>query len=349
MKKIFFTLAAIALAAGLVSCNKDQATPDMSIQNGEPVKCVFNLASVGSPITKSTGLESDDKGTDAEKAVSSLQVFVFGSDNLLIASGSAANVKTLSLTVNSGTGYSIYAVANCEDFLSSVSKVADLEAKVTNVLNTDDGATNFAMSGKLTNQVVSKDSKEFTIEVARRASKIVVRKITNSLPVASGALTIEGIYLANVVTAAGMFTATLPDTPVWVNQFGTYASLSSHAWFGDKLETAVDVANAGDYSVAHTFYASANPTETDSSEKGEFTARFTRLVIKAKIQGVDYYYPIQFNKELSALVPNRFIDISNINIKHLGSDDPDVPVSTDAITVTVTVKDWDRSEESVEI
>lgn len=345
-RTIFLAIAAVAVLCAS-SCSKMKEKPEpLTLGQGEPVLCSFGVAGLDVLETKSTGLESDEKGIEAEKKINSLQVFVFTAEGNLAASEKAENASSLTLTVNAGTGYSMYAVVNTEDWTTSVSKVADLEAKVTEALGASNANANFAMRGKLTDQTVSSTSKEFTIEVERVAAKVVLRKITNALPTAAGALTIEGIYVSNVVTSSAMFAATIPEGATWINQRGVYDNLSSYAWFADKLETAVDVANGAAYSTAHTFYAAANPTETDSSAE-TFGPRFTRLVVKAKIQDVVYYYPVSFNKELPALTANSYIDVTNLTIKHLGSDDPDKPIETDAITVSVTVKDWTKTEKEV--
>lgn len=348
-KKLFFAIAAIAVLCAS-SCKKmNENSAPMPLNQGEPVLCSFSVAGLDVPTPKSTGLESDATGIAAEKTVNTLQVFVFTADNNLVASGIASNSKNITLSVNAGTNYSMYAIANAEDWTASVAKVSDLEAKVTEALGAANANTNFAMQGKITGQTVSSTSKSFAIDVERVAAKVVLRKVTNSLPAAIGTLTIEGIYLSNVVTTSYMFPATpaaLPSGAKWVNQRGIYDALSSYAWFGDKLETAAVVANGGNYGTAHTFYAAANPTAEDSSAE-TFGPRFTRLVVKAKVQGVTYYYPVSFNKDLPALTPNSYIDITNLTIKHLGSTDPDQPIETDDITITVTVKDWSKTEQEV--
>lgn len=344
MKKTAIILGCTALAMAFASCNKNSTAPEM--KKGEQVQCCFHI---GTPGVKSVGLESDKTGTDAEKAINTLQIFVFGSDGLIAGTASEEQTKTVTMKINSGEGYSFYAVANAES-LSGISKVADLEATVTEVLGEENGGSQFAMSGSLTNRTVSAESKEFSIEVERRAAKVVLRKVTNSLPDGSGAITVEGIYLSNVATAANLFGAAMPEEPKWVNKFGAYADLSTYAWFTDKFETAVTVANKAAYETAHSFYAAPNTTALldDDSEK-EWCPRLTRLVLKTKIQDVDYYYPISFNKDLPELTANRYIDITNLNIKHLGSTDPDVLVSTDEVSISVTVKDWSKTEHDAEI
>ena len=344
MKNTAIILGCAALAMAFASCNKNNAAPEM--EKGEQVQCYFRI---GTPGVKSVGLESDKTGTDAEKAINTLQIFVFGSDGLIAGTASGEQTKTVTMKINSGEGYSFYAVANAEP-LTGVSSVSDLQTRITRTLAGENGGSQFAMSGSLTNRTVSAESKEFSIEVERRAAKVVLRKITNNLPEGSGAIAIEGIYLSNVATAANLFGLTMPEDPKWVNKFGTYADLSEFAWLTDKLETATTVANGAAYETAHSFYAAPNTTTmADDSSAKQWCPRLTRLVVKTRIQDVDYYYPISFNKDLPELTANRYIDITSLNIKHLGSTDPDVLVSTDEVSISVTVKDWTKTEHDVEI
>ena len=345
MKKIVESLLFAAMAAVTLSCTKENRT---SAELEEAVICRFSLASPDDG-TKSVGLESDGEGNAAEKAVSSLQVFVFGSDGHLVASEGTENASSLSMSVNTGTGYSIYAVCNAEDWRPDVATAADLRSKVSEILGTEEGASKFVMKGCLEDQTVSAGSKEFIVAVERCAAKVVLRQVTNSLPAALGDISIDGIYLSNAVTSSALFADALPEGAVWVNKMGDYDNLSGLGWFDEKFETPATVPNASAYETAHTFYAAANPTSVDANAGEKFSARFTRLVLKTTVQGTVYYYPVSFNKELPELTPNSFIDITNLNIKHLGSQDPDVPVSTDYITVTVEVKAWNHIEKNVEL
>lgn len=347
MKKLSVFFACAAAVVALASCNKENL-PSVPAQQGDMVRCVFSLANMGDPMTKATGIESEAAGAAAEKTVNSLQVYIFNSNGAVVASNIVANAKSISMQVNSGNGYSIYAVCNAPDWTASIATVADLEAKTADNLAQSNAASNFVMVGKLTGQTVSKENNSFSIEVARRAAKVVLRKITNSLPEVNGAISLKGIYVSNVATVSNLFSDALPAEPGWINKFGTFTELSSYSHFADKFATAVNIANGEAYETAHGFYAAANPTETDSSEK-TWSTRFTRLVVAVEIQGVEYYYPISFNKEIPALTANKYIDITNLNIKHLGSNDPDVPVSSDEISISVTVKDWDYTSTTVEM
>ena len=347
MQNLFYSFVFSLLAVAFVSCNKDELSSKRD-SSADKIGCVFYLKGISDGIvTKAVGMESGEGGLEAEKAVKSLQIYVFRADSSLAASRNVMNSKSLKLDVNVGSGYSIYAVCNEENWTSSIKRISDLEEKETVLLSTDEGASSFAMQGKIEDQTISSENREFSIEVVRRAAKVVVRKITNNLP--EGDIIIEGIYISNVVTNSCMFSDSLPDAPVWVNQLGVFDGLSALNWFGDKFETPVSVANGQAYETAHTFYAAANPTATDEHSIDKFSSRYTRIVIRADIGGTIYYYPISFKNEIPELTANDYIDIKNINIKHLGSDNPETPVTIGQdVIVSVEVKDWNRVEHTIE-
>lgn len=345
MKRIVSVFFFVATVLSLASCQKEGPATVSSAK--EQVDCLFSLAGdVDIPSTKAVGLESDAKGTTAEKSVKNLQVFVFDSTGTCVTSRYVTNSGNIHLTVDAGDGYTFYAVANIEDITAQVSTVAELLDRTTDVLGTEDGSSRFPMQGTLKDQTVSPLSKSFSIEVERRAAKIVLRNITNSLPVDYGDIIVEGIYLSNVVTVSGMFSDDLPQEPLWANRMGAYDSLSSHDWLSDKLSVAVAVGRGGVYDIAHTFYAAANAVETDTREE-PWSPRFTRLVVRTSIQGITRYYPITFGEELPSLKANEYIDVTNLNIKSLGPLDPEKPITTEEVSVTVTVKDWNRTEHMV--
>lgn len=346
MKRIVNIFAAAALVLSLASCQKEG--PEAVSSAKEQVECLFTLAGdIDVPATKAVGLESDAKGTTAEKSVRTLQVFVFDSTGACVTSRYVTNAGNLHLTVDAGDGYTFYAVANLEDITASVSTVAELLDRTTDVLSTEEGSSRFPMQGCLKDRTVNPNSKSFSIEVERCAAKVVLRNITNSLPAEYGDIIVEGIYLSNVVTASGMFSDALPQEPLWMNKLGVYDELSSFDWLSDKLSVAVAVGRGGVYDIAHTFYAAANVVEEDTRED-EWCPRFTRLVVRTSIQGVTRYYPITFGAELPSLKANGYIDITNLNIKSLGPLDPEKPITTEEVTVSVTVKEWNRTETEVE-
>mgnify|MGYP003311971267 CR=1 FL=1 len=337
----------------IAACDKNGSPEPEGATNGR-VECRFSLGGSAevSYETRSVGLESGTLSLADEKKVNTLTVFIFSRDGKIADTGSAdGNMVKINLKADSG--YDFFAVANAgTDWSSSVTSANELKEITSSALSGEDALCNFVMTGSLLSETVDRDHCTFTIDVTRRAAKVVVRKITNSLNEAAGDISLEGIYLSNVITNCNLFGTALPETPAWANKFGAWADVPlQRAWFGDALtEGPVRIANGKSYETAHTFYAAANPIETDCSGEKEFTPRKTRLVIKAEIQGDDYYYPLTFNTDrLPALEAGKCIDIENIDIRHLGSSSPESPVSTVDVSFEVRVLDWDRMDAPVEI
>ena len=86
-----------------------------------------------------------------------------------------------------------------------------------------------------------------------------------------------------------------------------------------------EIANKGAYSTAHYFYSMPNKV-----------AQKTKLVVEAQLGDKTFYYPIA----LPALESNKSYEIANILVKRPGADTPDAPVTSDAITFSVSVNDW---------
>ena len=344
MRNILSFFASLAAVLALVSCQKEGPATSFV---GDRVDCVFSVSGTEGSSTRSVGLESDAAGTVAEKAVRSLQVFVFDSTEICVASRRVTNTGSLTMTLEAASSYDFYAVANMEDLEGEVSSVEDLLALTTDVLGTEEGASRFPMRGSLLGQPVNTASHSFSIEVERRAAKVVLRQIVNSLPPEYGDIIVEGIYLSNVATVSNLFEDSMPEDPVWMNRMGGYDTLSPFAWLGDKLSVAVAVGQGGSYDIPHTFYAAANDVEEDSRED-DWCPRFSRLVVRTNIQGITRYYPLSFGEELPALGPNEYIDITTLNIKNLGPIDPEKPITTAEVSVTVTVREWNRTGTEVE-
>jgi hypothetical protein len=73
---------------------------------------------------------------------------------------------------------------------------------------------------------------------------------------------------------------------------------------------------------------------------------FTRLVIEGKIEGHTYYWPIDINRDGSGdgIGRNRRY-VYDIEIRRKGSTDPDIPVITDDIIISLKTEEWKEKEE----
>ena len=266
--------------------------------------------------------------TDNEDQVNSLQVFVFRTDGNLDAYSSGTGT---SLTVDCTSGSREFiAVANAPALVSVTTKQQFLAA--ASALS-DNAAGSFVMSGSSTKTVSSADNK-VDIEISRLAARISVRKITNSISAPAYAdeiIRIRKIYISNV---AGDLAYSGTGSPtVWLNQLGTSGDLTALLSSGSLN---VSLPNKVSYDDAHYFYCYPNPIETDHTA-GAWSPRYTRLVVETQIAGKIYYYPVS----IPGILSNHTYDIEELIITRLGSVSPDIPVETGAITVSITVKQWE--------
>ena len=102
--------------------------------------------------------------------------------------------------------------------------------------------------------------------------------------------------------------------------------------------TAAVASSSAPYSVAHYFYCYPNPATAGKAG----SARCTRLVVEASINGKLCYYPIS----ISDIKNNHTYNISELVITRIGSENPDTPVSYSQATFTVTVNSWEEGSDT---
>lgn len=332
---------AIALAS-LAACEKSQ-----SIHGPEQGKDGSIVISVdcGDALTKAS--EAFTGMQDYEKAVNSVQVFVFdekGQLNAYRAAGKSTSDISISCTSGQKT---VWAVVNGED-LSSISTMAALQASTTDLAdNSRTPAEGFIMAGSAS-CTVNGAGTEVSVEVSRLTSRVALTKVTNSLPSAYGALTVKCVSLANVVGNQNLAGNASPAT--WYNGMGRKDGATSADQIIDgetnlascaeltfaSVGSSVNVSESLSPETPYLFYCYPNPTEQDASGWAEeFTARKTRLILTAVVGGKTYYYPVVLDK------PARNTSYTvTVTITGLGSTDPDKPVEKGSMNVSVTVKDW---------
>lgn len=347
MKKIIYSLAALAALAILPSCNKEEmgkkeVTP---LQEGE---AIVNVSALTGFETKATGIKDD--ATDTKK-VNSLQVFAFDADGVLRAYENTTSGSSVSMKLNVGQEYTFYAVAN--NYGSSAWKYAAV-ASVTDQTafkdiltdlkdNAKDNLLMYSQTGvkkEITSSVTS-----VSIEVTRLVSKIQIKKIivdfgTNAA-LKSKSFKVDSIYVINAA-AKETFGLAPESTVTYYNQ-AKYISGNANALLCDKLATAFELSTsagvASPYQTEHTFFTYGNAT-----------AKPTRLVVSCNWGGERTYYPINIIGVDNKLSPNCAYIINQLTIKGLGSDDPDVVPERKDFTASVTIKDWGTGfEKTVEL
>ncbi len=338
MKKIFISLAVLGMAVlGLSSCNKEAA--GVADNSGTPIRIVVD---VNSPATKAVGVTpvSGQAQSADEAKVNTLQIFVFNGEAL---DGYGSSVNSLAATVSCTAGSrEIYAIANAPSLASVTSKSA-LLSSVSSLANEP---ANFQMIGSKT-ETLRYDG-TVSVDVRRLASRVVIRGIKNALANAAQAADFQlvSVYLTNV---AGDVNFGLSSTYVptqWYNRRGYEASNSLGSFDYDAIGQTL--AAGATYSDAHYFYS--YPNSFSPASGGAWSPRGAKLVIRARIAGVLFDYPI----EIGVMQNNKSYEISVVNITRVGNvddgnhdpNDPDDideerPVSGFEQNFQINVVDWD--------
>lgn len=307
MKTKTFICALLGIVS-LASCNK--TISEVEYPEGELCSLVVNASSEIS--VKTTG--SKETITANEKLIKTLQVFVFRGD--FLDAYQKATTSSVSLTCTAGERR-VYAVVNAPD-LSSISSKSALEAYLVDLsANT---ASSLVMIGVANATLPGEET--VNIAVNRMVARVVVNKISREFESASlGALkfVVKGIYLSDVAGNGSISGAAAPSK--WYNTSNKKDDCP--ALLSDKPNA--EIADKGAYSTTHYFYSMPNKV-----------AQKTKLVVEAQLGDKTFYYPI----ELPALESNKSYEIANILVKRPGADTPDAPVTSDAITFSVSVNDW---------
>lgn len=331
MKKI---LSILAVAALFIACNPIE--PDSSKGEGS-----LTINVKGEILTKAV---TDVVGNEA--TVNNLQIFIFDGD---ICKYYFDNGTTLSKTIDkvkTGT-YEIWAVANLGETLSASISKTSLKAKAL-TLAQNAAASGFVMAGMSQVEVKASGTESVEITITRFVARARLVKVTNSLSAGYGPVKIKYVMLDNVVSNQNIAgTAAITN---WNNKMGrnsgtkidgTTRSEAPESLLGNPTERNISTGNSD--TPGFRFYGYANGTSDDSTDIMNWSARKTRLVVVAEIQGAIYYYPVT----LPSFARNSAYDIS-LTIKELGSNDPETKPSTDAVTTTIVVAPWEEGGEITE-
>lgn len=315
MRKHYLALAvsAVMLAA---ACEKHVA-----VEAPQPEQAVLNVSLQGS-ITKVTD-------TSGEDAVENVQVFVFRKDGSLDAYGtSAGSVVSMSCTVGERD---IVAIVNAPQY-AGIKDYGTLSALLSDLK--DNAPGRFVMSGTTACNVSVSTSVE--VEVRRLVSRVSVLSITNDFSLQQhrdAEFRVVAIYLINV---AGDLKYLSPENgSLWYSKMKNDASASASALtYSGALNVSVPAGTS--YSVPHYFYCYPNSC-TDDTSAASWSPRQTRLVVETTLDGKTYYYPVNMENMES----NHTYEITGMRITRIGSESPDIPVSSKDVEITVVVKDWE--------
>ncbi len=390
MKKTFLLLAC-ATALTAVSCNQDLNEPELPVaeQSNEYGMMSFSL-NLGSKISTRAASEFVEM-QDYEKQVNTIDLLVFDNAGVDLAENpnkgvthGYLRVDNSSFTVDSEnankvnvttkmkvlTGAkTVVAVINCpaDIDLSTVANITDLKATAFQLEdNSLTASTGFVMTGEKEVTVTKDGDAAADITASRLTSRIALVSVTNNLPSTYGTLSIDRIFLTNVVGDQDLGGRSLSTTS-WYNPMGRataqpvvktnildgathQASAPDLTYKGVSPNLDVVKGTPADLSSApYLFYAFPNSTDKNPEAwTDSYEGAMTRLVLSALIdtdgsgtqEPTRFYYPVV----IPAVAVNSTYDVS-VTISGFGVTDPQQVIEKGAITASVTVNDWVPGEE----
>lgn len=319
-------IASAAIALTLVSCDVYQEKCDTC--SGSRVNVSLG-GSVPVVATRAEEVKEED-----ENAVNSVQLYVFSSADgrfveRMAGSGSSYEFYLLNST------YDFLAFVNCPELPAAPESRAVLEKTVSKL--SDNGTANFQMCGALERQTIQADS-QLIVDVRRIVAKVtyVCRVKMKSATLAAEPFHVKGLFMTN---ACGENDYSLDAAPgrdgIWYNKrnlesSGAVANLISSGDM-DRVVPQGDSIQTG-----HTFYVYPNPF-SDPEDRGGWSQRRTRFVLKAEIGGMTTYYPVT----IPCVERNRHYEI-DLTITGRGVDDPeDIPGTSFLAEAAIRVADWE--------
>ena len=353
MKKITLLLfAAFTMLVTAVSCQKEQIENKTPVEEKAKESALLSI-NICTPVTKASGSEHGNSANDAN--INTLEILIFnneqGAENGLLEvyknlSGSQlADLSNIEITATTGAK-KIFIIGNShiESRLKSIAKFSDFEAIESSLLNED--TKDFCMT--YNSETTLSPVTEITAELTRLVARVKLGSLkTNFAETSFEGMSLEDvkIYLLNAHSNKLLYNGEAAGSTTIFNYkraaTSDYESAKMEGILYESINTPL--APGGDIT-SHFFYCYENllASETD-------TDRFTRLVIEGKLNGTTYYYPININREGFGYVPttshkgvkrNASYSI-NCVISGIGSNDPDVIIESSAISVDITVTDWE--------
>ncbi len=211
MKKRIFMIA--AACAALAACSKEPV--GSAIVSQEEGSIVFTVAGEDPAATKAVSAYTTAQTYESQ--VNKVQLFVFGSDGAINFYQNLGTSTSGSISTTAGTK-TVWAVVNGPD-LSTIGTLSALQATAVDLsANSTTASTGFVMAGSASVTVTSGGTANCAITVSRLVSRVALSSIVNKLPQSYGAITVDRVFLANVVGNQNLAGSAAAAT--WYNKNG---------------------------------------------------------------------------------------------------------------------------------
>ena len=349
-QSIILAAAAAAALAGLTACNKD-ITPEVApVQESVEEGTISFEVVPARDIAVTKAVSAYTTAQTYESQVNDVQILVFGSDGAINFYKDLGSSTSGSINTTAGTK-SVWAVVNGPD-LSGIGTLSALQATALDLsANSTTASAGFVMAGSSTATVSSGSSASCAITVSRLAARVALTSVVNNLPSSYGAITINRVFLSNVVGNQNIAGSAAVST--WYNKEGRADESTrntAHIIDGSTYKASCEsltyrnvgnsVSNGSSLtpSTPYLFYSYANSATTaPNGFSSSFAAQRSVLVVVATVSGTTYYYPVVLD---DAVIARNTAYTVGLTITGLGSDDPNKPVSKGNLTASVTVSGW---------
>ena len=289
-----------------------------------------------------------------ESQVNTVQILAFNSNGLLSAYLNNGTSLKGSLELITGT-HTVWAVVNGPSF-AGIAKQSDLESYSIDLSSSSKTASlGFIMGGSASVTISSGKTTSTTIAVNRYTSRVHLASIENSLPSALGSITINGVFLCNVLGNQNIACDAAAKT--WYNKDGrkdettrnkthiidgsTYLASCPSLTYMTLSENTIACGATKTYPTGLLYCFPNTSTVTPTGFQSSYSPAKTVLCIAATICGVKQYYPVVLSEVMER---NKSYSV-NVVICGLGSDDPVKPVEKGTLCATVTVSGWSAGKE----
>lgn len=319
MKIVRTFLLVLTMIAACVSCCKS----DYPIhKNGGNVTFACNG---GTKASSSSTIED----------VKTLDLLIFRKDDGVLEYYTRVNGDEASVNVTTGISYLYYVVANApQNVLNHCATVSDFCQTVWPLSDISGG---IAMTGSGENKF--KDNDTVVVGLNRLPAKVTLEGIT---PLFLGksflgsTVKLERVYIINV-NGSCLYCGTACSGSTWYNKLQT-ESLSPELT-GYLIATPFKTISGPEkITDVFSFLCCPNPINNGVTSLTEpvWSERNTRLVIEISIDGVLNYYPI----DMPSMACNTSYIVKDAILLGPGSSSPDIPVSRNSLSFSVTVNPW---------
>ena len=361
MKKLTAIVCAAALVALAASCNKLAQSENVVKPLDESVEyadVTFNVSVDGAQVvTKAATGAGNLDGNLYEYQVNKTSFFVFNEDGTKLEAYKAVFDESATMSLKLDVKYRVYALVNYNSNveLFTIKNETALKALAMELIaESRDPGTGFQMLSDATEKTFKSDDLTCSLNVTRIASRVRLVKVVNHMPAAAGNITINGVFLSNVV---GNYALTPLSTFTWLNKYGRSDNVQTNIVTSDTAgapsmtyQTVTgEGATIGWFdefilpNPANLYcYANASTTVPAGWSSADFTGQQTMMVIVTTIGGKTYYYPINLNKRIvgNKLERNKTYDVSVVINNYGSEDEPNEEISLSTMTFNVIVGDW---------